>query len=383
MTFFVSARRRAAGPPSGFRAALPPAEVALHGAGYPLTYVITVPDTPGLVAQWRASETAAWVTLPAAPAGRFEGINAARFDGTTAYLSITFLAGGTEVFFRVLNGSTEVGTFVGVHEQYDGRTPVVFTYDDNPTGAMFDTAMAAHYSARLWMSPGIVSGTLDRDPYSPTGLTPTQLDNAVRAGYIEPINHSLTHLNPAQEYVGQEDADTEIIGGKDRLLEVCDMPTQSRGRVHGFIYPNGARTALTDPAVATAGHLSGRATLSQSIAYNGGTYTRGPVDGTWDFVLYQSPSVAMALASIVSNPAEMTAAGQKALDSVNYAKTISGGQCIVYTYIRNLSWAEGSPWVSMLETVGAMTDIWSVGYGHLALYQRMRDQVTVEAVTAP
>ena len=52
---------------------------------------------------------------------------------------------------------------------------------------------------------------------------------------------------------------------------------------------------------------------------------------------------------------------------------------MIYSYFRNWDWTPGQGWPQMIAQIGAMTDIWSVGQGHLALYQRTRDRVTITA----
>ena len=70
------------------------------------------------------------------------------------------------------------------------------------------------------------------------------------------------------------------------------------------------------------------------------------------------------------------------MDAVNYARANGLEQCIVYSYIRHWNWEPTDPWPAMMAQVSAMPDVWSVGYGHLALYQRTRDRVVTGRVSA-
>ena len=189
----------------------------MHGAGYPLTFEFSVPDEADLRAQFRRSASSGWSDLPAAPEGRFDGLACARFAGTSAYLSAAWPNGSNELHLRILDATgAEVGDYIGTATHYDDRTAsVVFTYDDTNVGI----ALAAqhHRAARLWMSPGINAGRLDREPYAPTGYTPAMLAADTAAGWLEPINHGWNHVN-ATTMADQAAADADIVGGKDGIL---------------------------------------------------------------------------------------------------------------------------------------------------------------------
>ena len=199
MTLMAGGRRRAQGVPGGWHASIPQADLDAHGAGYPLTYAFTVPDQPGLQAQWRPSATGAWSTLPALPTGqRVDGIAGARFAGTTAYISKEFVEGGRHLYLRIVDAAgAEVTTAAPtVCTLYDDRAAaVVFTYDDTPEYGSGLAGNAAHAAAHLWYSPGINAARLDPSQFSPTKCRAQDLAAAVADGYCEPSNHGNNH-NP-------------------------------------------------------------------------------------------------------------------------------------------------------------------------------------------
>lgn len=372
------AGRRRKGGVGGWKVTLASGDHALHGAGYPLTYHFAIPTGSGMRAQFRTTAKAAWSSVAAAPAGRFDGITAARFTSGHAYVSVPFSETSDSLWLRVVNDSgVEVSTTApDVLPLYDDRAcAVVFTYDDNPHWASGLAGAAAHRAAKLWYSPGINSGTLSTDPFNPTLWRGDTLADAVAQGYCEPSNHGKNHVN-ANTYTSLADAQADIVGGKDGILAVTPMPPQSRGRVHAYIYPNGTYNDWAFHAVGEAGHLTARMTLAQEESVANGTYTPASWNSTWNTVPIQLPSVTPSLTTVPAEEAQ--ARSQKVLDGIAHAKTLRG-QCMVYSYISNWDWTSGQPWPSMLSTVGAMTDIWSVGQGHLALYQRTRERVTITA----
>lgn len=358
------------------RASLPAQHVTDYGAGYPLTYLFDVPDTPGLVGQWSPNGTT-WTTITPAPAGRFDGIEAARFSGTTAYLSVAFPPNSNRMWLRVSNGSTDVGTYRGIAHYYDDRVAgVIFTYDDWLTlsvpGRIERTLAGAalHRTAGLWMSGGFNGG-----------MTQTWADAqaTVDAGLLEPVNHGLNHRNGlAYGTFGgtaEEDALLDVVGGRDSILANVAMPPQSRGHVHGWIQPNGNTSATQRWALGQAKHLVDRG--SENIA--GKNYARwSPTDGLYEMGY---PSLRTVYTDQTANLVEQ----QTQADNIVAAVTAARARreiAHLYSYIHHWTTAPGSPFEGMLQTVGALTDIWSVGWGHHALYRRTGEVIKIESVPA-
>lgn len=362
---YVFGQPPAEGPPdSGYQVTLAEDDVTDHGAGYPLTYRFTVPTGQELTGQQWDESTQSWEALPAAPtSGRFDGIDAFRVDGTTAYLSARFPEGRDALYLRVVNNfGTEVGAFSAIESLYDARgTVLIFTYDDTRTE--LPEASAAHQAAGIWMSPAINSGWLD----VATGineLSTVEFATAVAGGYVEPVNHTKDHMSAGDYFGDQVTADAQIIGGRDGILAVCDMPPQSRGRVHGFIYPNGASVAETFESIRRAGHLTARAATTTG-------YRAEPWDGIKGFYQQSATIGGFTWKGPASN----------IVDAVEASITAALHKYVhVYSYVHNWDWTAGSQMVTALGELAAITEVWSVGFGHHALYRRTRERATVVAL---
>ena len=345
--------------------------MAAHGAGYPITYMFTVPDAPGLVAQWRATGDAHWLDIPAAPAGRFDGVDAARFAGGIGYVSKAFPVGVPNIELRVTNaGGTEVGAYAGIAENYDGQPlAIAFTYDDTPSVTGWNKSTAVHQAAKVWQTPGLNWSTFQ------TNISIESAARTVAAGYVEPDNHTWSHDD---SFSSQAGADAEYVSNKDAIVSQLGMPPQSRGRVHSAIYPNGTHNATIYAAAAKSGALTGRLMLDVNLTPEQGTYWPNLWDDAYGMVTQQNASVKPAGVTTSAGDRRVAeTAVAKVMAAIDYAKTNSHPQCVIYTYIRWWTWDAGWPWPEMVAAIGAMDDIWSVGYGHLALYQRTRDRTTV------
>lgn len=371
MIGLISSGRRRHPPLSGWHAAIPAEDLGAHGAGYPLTYHFTTPSEGELTAQYRTSVMEQWQDIPAAPAGRFDGETVARLTTGHAYLSVPFAEESPDLYLRIVDTEgTQVGTFSDVTANYDDRAAaVVFTYDDNSTESEQAAAATVHRATQLWMSPGLNPGLWAAEPWLP-GMQRAFVENLVAQGYVEPANHTMDHANSG-EWADITEARYQV-GEAARILGEI-QPAQSRGRCLGYYYPNGAFNEMAYQVCGEAGHLSAR-------LVGQGTYTRNAWNETYGLVTGQVPSIAPGSYSTPPPTETQQVEADELVPAVNYAKSI-GGQCIVYSYVRYWTWESGNPWPDALATVGAMTDIWSVGYGHLALYQRTRERVTVTDVT--
>lgn len=379
-------RRRSGGPSSGYRLTVPAADLERYGLGYPITCEFALPvGTGGATAQWRLSTRVPWSNIPSAPAARFDGLDrVARRDGDRMLISIAFPEGIPEMHLRVVNaGGVEVGTWVGVSECYDDRAfALIFTYDDNPSVPTWDGAVAAHQSAKLWMSPGLHPSQWGSG-YDTMVLGGMQVEAATAGGYVEPINHSWSHVNMDGYPDDQALADQEVFQGRDALVALA-RPAQSRGRCHGYIYPNGAYPAVVLDALARSNHLTGRLVGNHDWAVSQGTYATAAVNPTYGIITGQMPSV-IPLNGIIRTQVDVPtqqAAADKVSASIDYARSNALRMCHVYAYMLHYSWGSSDPWPQMLATAGAAADIWSVGYGHHALYAHTRDRLTVEDLTA-
>lgn len=350
---------------SGYQVTLGEGDVDLHGAGYPVTYRFTVPaESTGLEGQVWDEQGQTWATVTPAPtSGRFDGIEAFRVAGTSAYLSAAFPANREVLYLRVVDDTNaEVGTFAATEPLYDARSvALLLTYDDTRTA--IPEAAAAHQTAGIWMSPAINAGWLD----TATGaneLSTAAFAAAVAGGCVEPANHTLTHMS-AGDYSGdQATADAQITGGRDGILAACDMPWQSRGRVHGFVYPNGTAVAETFEGMRRASHIIGR-----SATVTG--YRAEPWDADKGF--YVQPATIGGFS--------WTGPASAIVDAVNASRTAALHRYVhVYTYVHNWDWTPGAQMPAALNELGAMADVWSVGLGHHALYRRTRERATVVAL---
>lgn len=354
------------------RLTLPPEFVTDYGAGYPLTYIFDVPDTPGLIGQWSANGTT-WTTITAAPAGRFDGIEAARFTADRAYLSIAFPANQNRMWVRVWDGSADVGTYRGIPHYYDDRAAgVVFTYDDWNAQAGAAEGSALHQSVALWFSGGINGGMVS---------SWQTLDDISAGGYFEAVNHGLNHWNALNygTYSGgtaEEEAYADIAGGRDSILtNLASLSPQSRGHVHGFIKPNGYSSDIQRATLGATRHLSDRGTENTL----GRNYAR------WDHEngLY-------AIGYPTHRTIYTTAANTLEDQQTQADRIIAGVETArarreivhLYSYIHHWDATADSPLDVMLQTVGAHDDIWSVGWGHQALYRRLTEVIKVESLPA-
>lgn len=355
---------------------------------YPLTYEFSVPvDGAGCKGQWRPSRGDSWQDLPAPGAEREDGVELARFDyqNGLAYLSVPFAATSDELYLRVVDAvGNPTGNPTGnVCEFYDNRrSAVVVTYDDwfGDTHAPFLNAAAAHQANRLWMSPGINGEYPSTPPNYPLGpLTELQwgeMADVVAAGWVEPHNHGLTHQN-ASTYADQADAENDIVGGRQAILDHVTMPPQSRRGAtqyaHGFVEPNGASTALARQVLGENKFLSDRRVASGMTTWT-----------TWDATngLYNRSGYGVLVQAAGSVTADTVA--RDAIIAHFDARHAAGGEIILiysYPYLWNdTTFAQGTPGADWIEHVGSHDDIWSVGWGHIYQYRRLWETVTATAV---
>ena len=376
MTILALGRRRGGShaaktwPASGFACTLPSSDLERHGGGYPITYVFAVPDVPGLHAQWWHSGAGGWLDFAPPTTGRYDGEDVARIAGTSAWLSKAHRVSEPTLYLRIIDpGGTEVGTFTGIAQNYDGReVGVIITYDDSTS--VMPTAAAVHAQHKIWGSNGINSGRIES-----SGLGYTAFADAVATGYIEPVSHGRNHV-AASAYVDQAQADFEIVTGSQEILAACTMPRQNRGRVLAHIYANGPHNALAYEAMRRAGHLVGRTVINSVASIESGDYTADPWDSDLDLVPAQLPSLSPALYNQTdNNPARIS----RTLAAIERARTL-GGHCMIYTYMYVWNWGASDPWPQMLATLSTDQTVWSVALGHWALYNRMRERVTVTAI---
>lgn len=360
------------------RVSIPAAVHTDYGASYPLTYAFALPaGSSGLTGQWRASPADPWTSLAEPGAGRFDGTTVARFDypNNRAYLSVPFTATSDDLYLRIVTGAGNVvGTYLGVPRFYDNRRcAVVCTYDDWSANnhASFVAAAEAHRIYGLWMSPGINSGGRDGvDPLTATHWTDMQA--AIDAGWLEPINHGRTHKN-ANNYVAG-DAEAEIGGGAQDIKDNITMPAQSRRGateyVQGWIRPFGITTAEVRSKLAEKKHLADRKIDSDS-AYR--DLALWKTDGLYDV---QEPSAQVLVTA--GDAAAATAAAntiKSRFDTAYTARLVF----TVYSYPHHWpSWAAGSAGRDWLSYIGAFTDIWAVGFGHVYQYRLLAERITVE-----
>lgn len=341
-------------------ASLPAAHVTDHGAGYPLTYCFDVPATPGLVAQ-KSNDGTTWADIDAAPSGRFDGIEAARFDGSTAYVSAAFDDARNYLYLRVMDGTTDVGVFRGVAHYYDDRdAPVMFTYDDWRGQPESVGGAADHRAAQLWFTGGINSGRVTS--------WPTIQDHA-DLGWFEPSNHGRNHRRSTQ---GDYDADPEgiaydevVVGGQE-IKANLNLPWQSRGRLHAWIRPGGDFSAAQRAALSDARYLLDRDAAHE--AYN--EYPQWAADDMFEL---WGPT----RRTIYSGTQADHAAQADAMIADTTAALTNRTAAHFYSYIHYWPNGTGSELQRALNAIGAHDNIWSVGWGHWGLYRRTAELVRV------
>lgn len=344
---------------------LPQADVDAHGAGYPITYAI-----PGATsARWRPTAQHLWQDIPPLPTdGRQDGVEGARLDAGTLYVSKAFPYGG-----NAWQLDAPGGTQVTAIDQYDNRDfALIITYDDMASIPDWIAALAVHRANRLWASVSLNPGwwnTADADAVAA----------ASAAGYLELANHSHYHhdvaLYPGDSLIRR----SEVFRGRDVILS-RGMPPQSRGRVHGYIYPHGRHDDTVFAALKEAGHIIGREVLSHTAAVSAGTYTLA-TDFPWGYVHRQMPSVTPVSGEIGSrvSTVDQQAAADKVKAAIQHALTNSLPMVMTYGYIRHYHWEPDAPWPLAMAEIGAMDNVWSVGMGHYALYHRTRSRLTIAA----
>lgn len=341
-------------------ASLPAAHVLHYGAGYPLTYCFDVPATPGLVAQ-KSNDGTAWADIDPAPSGRFDGVEVARFDGSTAYVSAAFDDGRNYLYLRVVDGSTDVGVFRGVAHYYDDRdAPVMFTYDDWRGQPESVGGAADHRAAQLWFTGGINSNLV---------TSWATIQDHADLGWFEPSNHGRNHMRPAQ---GDYDPDPEgiaydevVVGGQE-IKANLNLPWQSRGNLHSWIRPGGEISAEQRAALSDAFYLLDRS--GANLVYN--EYPQWADDEMYELwgptrrtIYYgeQTDHAAQADAMIA--------------DTASAIANRHGAH--FYSYIHYWPNGPGSELQRALNAIGAHDNIWSVGWGHWGLYRRTAEMLRV------
>jgi hypothetical protein len=375
-----------AGDRYGAKVSIPAAVHDSYGASYPITYVFDIPaSSSGLTGWYRPGIMKQWVKLPAPSAGRFDGETCVRFDypNNRAYLSAPFQEVEDDLYLRVMNGPTMVGTFVGVPRYYDNRRmAALFTYDDW-TGASiahsaYVAACAAHQFYKLWISPGVNADGFAAQ--AQPGLDSSQwadMNAAVTAGYVEPINHGLTHRNAAAYGAGAlseaDDADNEIRVGAERITSNITMPPQSRRGseqfVSAWVRPHGSTSAVSRSTLAANNYLADRTTTPDTVTDFVAWGSDGLYDGTASASKTLTGSPAMTEAEAVPI---ITAAH----DAAYAARSIFTG----YSYAFNWTsgWGVGTPAREALAHVAAVDDQWSVGYGHAHQYRKVASSLQLE-----
>lgn len=353
---------------------------------YPLTYEFELPtDAAGCVAQWRSARSDGWSDLNEPSADREDGIAMARFDypARRAYVSVPFAATTDDLWVRVVDAAGQVvGRPTGsICEFYDDRrSAVVVTYDDwfGDTHAAHMNAAVRHQANRLWMSPGVNGEYPSTPPTYPLGPLTTEqwqdMDATVAAGWVEPHNHGLTH-KAATAYGTIEVAESEIVGGRQIILDNITMPPQSRRGstqyAHGFVEPNGQSTGTARSVLGAAKYLSDR-----RVQAGGTTFT------TWDETagLYNRASYGVVTKISGDNDVQSRDA---IIDYFDTHHAIGGEVILIYSYAylwQDITFAHGTPGADWIEHVGSHDDIWSVGWGHIYQYRKLWETVTTTAV---
>jgi hypothetical protein len=352
-----------------------------YGANYPLTYAFLLPNVPGLVADYNNGD--GWMQLTT-PTGRYDGVPAVRFDDGLAYLSAPFGSNGT-LQLRIRDGSETVGEFLGVCRYYDNRRcGVVFTYDDwhgnSSSHAGFVAAAADHLATNLWMTPGINANGFGLAGEALSSAQWDDVQDAVDSGVVEPCNHGLNHLNPAQygtfgTGTAEEDAERELVQGEQAILDNVTMPPQStRGSteyVLAYIRAHGGTSAFSRGLLGSVGTLTDRTASGQDPAVRNWPKF---VDDDGLFAPEHATS-AVGPSTYVMDTTEATAAGQTMKDRFDLAYA-GRGLFVGYTY--PFGWpahGPGSAFRDYLEHISASDDIWSVGFGHAFLYRLLSQRV--------
>lgn len=221
----------------GYRFKMSSSAVQAYGFYYPVTFVFDALGS-NLKAYYRYGASGVWEQLPQKNSGEFfNGVNAARFEAGKAYVSASF-SGHNELDIQITDSSGNAisCTYIGVAEYYDDRKAVVTSSHDDygrdnkgavtaESVANWNTAIDIFQEYKVWFGCGVISGQCTSQMWS-------NLQRQVNEGYVEPQDHSRSHLHtPYADYQG------EICGAKQDICNNVQGPYG--GGVFVWIQPYG------------------------------------------------------------------------------------------------------------------------------------------------
>jgi hypothetical protein len=381
---------------SGFRLFIDHKWRNYYGVSYPCTYQFDVPSGPCTV-QYRKQHDGPWLTLDALAPTDTSGIDGARFDGTDAYVSVSYdqASRSRNIYLRFVDsqGIDVAATYVGPTKFYNNlNSACVLTCDDWSEGnhAKF-MAFTAHCISRgIYVSAGLNAqrnATFSDLPISPAQWADIQA--RVDTGLLEPTNHGRTHQNPNN--YNELSAYREIVLGAQDIADNLTVPPQSRMEdeqyVLGWIEPNGNDNAIAKGLRPEAGHVISRMAFPES-------------EELPNYATFASSDETFNRQTITSNGDQQDIA---VMDSRFDTSRAIGGIYHVYTHPwleeGSPNWNPGErptgqpgfdwddpnePFLDHLDHIAGHSDVWYVGWGHLYVYRLASLFVQVETVpTSP
>lgn len=365
------------------RATVPEEVWTTYGARYPLTYRFTVNPADDLVVRYRHQTSETWQTAPEfTRADMVNGEAGVRFDGAgKAFVSLPFGedAPATDILFEHAAGGRAAVTFDEVCEFYDDRlTSLTLTWDDWTSDSLWHSQFVAchdaHVSRGLWWCPGVNGGGTAHRGWGPISDPQwAEMQACVDEGYLEPLNHGYEHRDA--EAVGYDGSD--MTQGAQVIRDKLTLPWQNRRGsnqyVLGWVEPFGNTSSALLSALNPAGMINQRTWTTYGMedwrSWSGAdkVYARGKAAVNLD-----ECSAAFDYSPAYSAWTTLQANRWPAVFGGHPWRRDGDGQTGRY------HWEDPTDLIhDFLDEVSGREDIWYVGWGHLYLYRREFETVTV------
>lgn len=334
-----------------------------YGVAYPLTYIVTFPDgIPASKCQKRTSSNAAWIEiLEKDSTDFFNGIEAVRYDrfNNRAYVSAAFGADSDtlQLIFQDGMGNPVSAHYEGLTPYYDNRKAgVICSADDWASwfDSYFVEAIPIFRDHNLWVSVGIISEGC-------TASTWQHIQEQLDLGMVEAASHSRNH-----PHVPYSDADYEVSGSKEDIIEYLDLPAGFRKGEKEYIYvwiaPYGEYDAEIDTLVAENKYLMSR------------MYSSGDYDfPAWveDLSFYGAAGMSREVGPFWEGSTDLTDLNGS-FDTAYEQGSIYHLMCHPHVLTQQNIWGQDYIW-SHLTYVSNRHDVWYASVGQAYLYHLMQD----------
>jgi hypothetical protein len=334
-----------------------------YGVAYPLTYVVTFPD--GVMpskCQTRTSGDSEWrEVLEKDSTDFFNGIEAVRYDSTnsSAFVSVAF---GHEndtlqVRFQDAAGNNIEPFYSGLSPYYDNRKAgVICSADDWASwfDSYFPYAVSVFRDYNLWISVGIISEGCDATTWQ-------HIQEQLDLGMVEAASHSRNH-----PHVPYEDAEYEVRGSKQDIIEHLDLPDGFRKGEKEYVYvwiaPYGEYDDEIDTLVAENQYIMSR-------MYSSNDY--GFPDWVDDLSFYGAAGMSREVGPFWQGSTDLADLNQS-FDTAYDQGGIYHLMCHPHVLSQEGIWQQDYIW-SHLAHVSNRHDVWYASVGQAFLYHMMQD----------